>query len=438
MTPYAPSPIFLTLLVGARFIAAHRRAVALLAALVSVLLAILGHHDAAPIPFALGIGQLATPYPDPIQPQVDVNDYLRAQTQRVGTSTVTYASGTDSAPSGRSRFTLPKVGLASRLYLDVDGGSSTAYDFTAGGGTGANTSRGPWQIIDRISVKVNGGSGWYDVSGFGTYLVNSVEGDDRFLETTSAGKVYTTAPTDLESTIFSYDATADSRPRFGLEIPFCLGPANPLGMILLQNDQTTVEVEITWATLSNFATLAGGASATLTLTATLILEYFDIPPRDAFLAFFLPMLSWAHWWREERQDVTATGRDANIVTLDNHDTYLRVIHSFIRNSVINTDNVTDVRFVLNRQHTLFDHDDATQWRRQRQSFGKDLPAVVWDFFRTGTMRDVIHADAYTDIRSVIDIDSVTGTCFMLTASEKLVYLGDPIGGMAASAAVVGG
>jgi hypothetical protein len=382
---------------------------------------------------ALGIGQVA--YPDPIQPQVDVNDYLRVQTQRIGSDTVTWASGTASAPSrSRSRFVLPKVGLASRIYLDIDGGSSTAYDFTAGGGTGAATSQGPWGIVEGISLRVNGGSGWYDVSGFGTSLINRIEG---VYPQTPTGTIYTTAPADVESTLYNYDATADSRPRFGLEVPLCLGPSNPLGMILLQNDQTTVELEVRWNTLDAFATLAGGASATLTLTATAILEYFDIPPRDAFLAFFLPMLRWAHWWREERQDVTASGRDANIVSLDNHDTYLRVLHTFIRNGVVNTDNVTDLRFILNRQHTLYDHDDATHLRRQRDAINQDIPAFVWDFFRSGTMRDTIHADAYTDIRSVLDVDSITCTCFLRTATEKLVDLGEPIGGAGASAAVAG-
>lgn len=374
-------------------------------------------------------------YADPIQPQVDVNDYLRAQTQRVGAKTVTWASGTASAPSeSRSRFTLPKVGLASRIYVDIAGGSSTAFDLTVGAGSSAVAADGlgPWGVIDGFTIRVNGGSGWYDVSGFGTFLVNSIESEDAYRQD-APGTVYTTAPTDIASTLYDYPTT-DGNPRFGFDIPFCLGPSNPLGMILLQNDQTTVELEIRWNTLDKYAALAGGAVATLSLTATVVLEYFDIPPRDAFLAFFLPMLRWAHWWREERQDVTASGRDANIVTLDNHDTYLRVVHYLLRNSILNTDNITDLRFVLNRQHTLYDHDDATHLRRQRMAIGKDLPAFVWDFFATGTLRDVIHADAYTDIRSVLDVDSVTGTCFLKTITEKLVDLGEPIGGQAAAAA----
>lgn len=381
-------------------------------------------------------------YPDPIQPVVDVNDFLRAQTQTVGTDTVTWASGTASPPSKPvSRFVLPKVGLASRLFVDIDGGSATAYNFTAGGGTGAAAAdgRGPQGIVAGVTVKVNGGSGWYDVSGFGTYLVNSIESPTNVMQAGSIGTAYTTAPTDVASTIFDYDPTADSRPRFGLEVPFCLSATNPLGMILLQNDQTTVTLELRWSTLDAFALLAGGASATLSLTATAVLEYFDIPPQAAFMAYFLPLLRWAHWWREERQDITATGRDANIFTLDNHDAYLRVIHTLIPDGAVDTDHEEAVRFILNRQTTLYDHSAVAQLRRQRDGVGKDLPAFYWDFFKTGTMRDVIHADAYTDIRSIVDITSGTTLAagFALTATEKLVDLGEPVGGSAATAAAIG-
>ena len=365
-------------------------------------------------------------FADPIAPQVDVNDYLRTQTLRVGTATVTWASGTASAPSvPRSRFVLPKVGLLSRLYIDIDGGSATAFDLTIGAGASAVAAdgRGPFQIVDGLTVKVNGGSGWYDMSGFGTMIANAIEDADAF-PIAAPGQAYTTAPTDVDSTIYNYPVV-DGRPRFGLEVPFCLGPSNPLGMLLLQNDLTTVELEIRWGALDAYAALTGGAVATLTLTATVTAEVFDIPPADAFASFFRPMLRWGHWWREERQDIAAAGRDANVVSLDNHDTYLRVFHTIMRNSLLNTDNVDDVRFILNRNHTLFDHDDATHLRRQRRSVGKDLPVILHDFFGTGTLRDVIHADAYTDIRSVVDLGSIAGTSWLLTATEKLVDLGEP-------------
>lgn len=424
--------IYATLAVGATFIRRHRPLL-LLAAVAAAIVSIAIGQEAASVPLlGLGIGQMM--YPDPINPAVDVNDYLRLQTQRVGSATVTWASGTDTSPSAsRSRFALPKVGILNRLFIDIDGASATAYDLTIGTGTAAVAAngQGPYGIIEGISLRVNGSSGWYDVSGFGTYLANAAENASAFPQD-AIGTIYTTAPTDVASTLFTYPAGADGRPRFGLEVPVTVSATNPLGMLLLQNDQTTVELEIRWASLSNYVALTTNAVATLSLTATVVMEYFDVPPRDAFVAFFLPLLRWGHWWVEERQDVTATGRDANIVSLDNHDTYLRIIHTILLNGATNTDAIEALRFVLNRQTFLYDHDDATHLRRQRTATGgKDLPAFIWDFFINGSLRDAIHADAYTDIRSVVDVTSGTtlGTApYVRSANEKLVDLGDPTAG----------
>lgn len=364
-------------------------------------------------------------YPDPLNPQEDANDYLRGQTTRVGQDTVTWASGTASSPSkSRSRFQLPKVGLLARLFVDIDGGSATAYDFTAGGGTGAVAAdgMGPWGIVEGFALKINGGSGWFDVSGFGTFLLNNAENPNAY----TGGSVPGTAWSAVAGVVYAYDPTADSRPRFGFTIPVALDASQPLGMVLLQNDQTTVELEIRWATLDKFAALAGGASATLSLTATIVAEYYDVPPLAAFDAYIRPLLRWANWHIEERQDVSSTGRDANIVTLDNHDTYLRVIQHAVLNGALNTAALEAVRLVLNRQTTLYDHSVPVHFRQQRDKIAKDLPAIVWDFFATGTLRDVLHADSFTDIRTAIDVASGTtlgSTAFIRTMAQKLVDLG---------------
>lgn len=372
-------------------------------------------------------------YPDPITPAINVEDFLRLQSMEAGADTVTWVSGTDSSPSKRvSRIRLPQIGLLSRIYIDIDGGSATAYDFTAGGGTGAVAARGdgPYGIVKNLALRINGGAGFYNVSGFGSYLLQAAEDATSLPRTQGAGPAYTTAPTDVENAIFTYAPTADERPQFGLEIPLSLTPGNPLGMLLAGNDQTTIDLEIEWDTLSKYAVLAGGASATLTLTATVFIEYFDVPNRAAFDGYIRPMLQWAHWNNEEQQTITAQGAGVNYVTLDNHDNVLQVMHTVEANSVINTDNVDRLKFLLNRTHTLHDLNKRTFLRQQRRSLGKDLPAFFWTFWDTRTLRDAIRADSYTDIRSQLDISGATisGTSRILTATKKLIDLGQPPAG----------
>jgi hypothetical protein len=378
-------------------------------------------------------GQAAQPavaapaYADPINPAVDINDYLFVQDGQVAVpQTVAWDLAVNGgAPSAqRSRFVLPKVGLLSRLFVEYCG----VFDLTVGTGACAVAAdgRGPHGLIDGYTLRVNGGSGWYDVSGFGTYIINAATDPDNYPET-ATGSAYTTAPTDVASTLFDYPVV-DGTPRWGHEIPVALSGSQPCGMILLQNDQTTVELEIRWANLAQYCALTGNATATLELTASVSYEYFDIPERAAFQAFILPMLQWAHWWTEEREDITATGRGANVVVLDNHDTYLRVVQQAIINSVIDTDHFDELRLVLNRKLTRYSKSLAKFLRTQRHNTGgKDLPAFVWDWFSTGTLRDALHADAYTDIRLELDIATGTtlGTAYFLTAAEKLVDLGSP-------------
>lgn len=367
----------------------------------------------------------AAAYPDPIEPAVNVSDFLHMQTMDLEARTVTWASGTDSAPSTRQlRWTIPPVGLVSRLMIDVDGGSATAYDFTAGGGTGAAeaSGRGPYHIVENVQLRINGGVAVFDVSGFGAMLVEAAEGVESLPQTQGIGVNYTTAPVDIDSTIFNYPNAADGRPRWGITVPLSITPGNPLGMILAGNDQTSIELILTIGSLSRFAVLAGGAAATLTLTFTPSVELFAVPEPGAYGAYVVPLLQWAHVNREWVQEVVATGD--NSVTLDNHDNILQVIHTPILNSVLNTDAIERVRFVLNRSDYRFDNRLGTQLRRQRRSFNKDIPAIAWTFFNTRTMRDAIRADSYTDIRSILSIAAGTtiGTAYLLTAERRLVQL----------------
>ncbi|MCC7134051.1 MAG: hypothetical protein IT352_15445 [Gemmatimonadales bacterium] len=366
-------------------------------------------------------------YPDPIEPQLTVADFLHLQTMEIDGKAVTWAAGgTDTAAGQRQlRWQLPKVGLLSRIWIDVDGLTATGYDFTAGGGTGAVAAdgMGPFGLVENIELRVNGSVALFNVSGFGAYLLEAAEAPEALPGVSSVGTIYTTAPTDIESTIFSYDPTQDHRPRWGISVPLSLAPGQPLGMVLAGNDQTSLELVLTLASLSKFAALAGGGTAGLGLTFTPTLELFAVPEPVAFAQFVRPLLDWAHVCRETQQDIVATGDQR--VTLDNHDNILQVLHTVKLNGALNVDSLTAGQFVLNMTDKRYEHGVATQLRRQRRAFQKDIPAWVWSFFTTGTLRDAIRADSYTDIRSILTVASgaTLGTApFIRTAERRLVQL----------------
>jgi len=366
-------------------------------------------------------------YPDPIEPQLTVADFLHLQTMEIDGKSATWASGTDTAASARQlRWQLPKVGLLSRIWIDVDGLTSTGYDFTAGGGTGAVAAdgMGPFNLVEAIELKVNGSVALFNVSGFGAYLLEAAESPEALPGVSSVGTIYTTAPTDIESTIFNYDPTQDHRPRWGISVPLSLAPGQPLGMILAGNDQTSLELVLTLASLSKFAAISGGtAAAVMSLTFTPTIELFAVPEPGAFAQFVRPLLDWAHVCRETQQDIVATGDQR--VTLDNHDNILQVIHTVKLNGVVSTDYISAGQFVLNLTDKRYQHGAASQWRQQRRVLQKDLPAWVWSFFKTSTLRDAIRADSYTDIRSILTVSSsaTLGTApYVRTAERRLVQL----------------
>lgn len=360
--------------------------------------------------------------PDPYNPAVNLDDYIALQTMEFGSDTVTYASGAASSPSKpRVSFELPKVGIAHRILLDCE----AAYDLTIGAGAAAVQSegRGPWSLIERITLTVNGGATWANISGFGLYLMNAK--DQGQFPQDAPGTVYTTAPTDIASTLFNYPVAADGTAKFGLEIPVSL-PPDYFGMLLLHNDQTTVVLTITPGTLDDYAALTAGAVATLSLTITAVLEYIDVPSDPAiFMSYFVPVMQWAHWYDEEEQVIAAQGAQSNFVKLDNHDLLLTIAHAVILNGVLNTDNIDSVRLQLNRNVDKFSHPMAVQLRRQRDEMGKDLPAVIYNLYQDRNLRNTIDADAYTELRSFLAISgAVLGTSpRIITVTEKLVDLG---------------
>jgi hypothetical protein len=359
---------------------------------------------------------------DPIEPETTIDDYLKVLTQFMGQDTATFASVTAAPSKPRMTFTCPPIGLASRILLDCD----VAFDLTAGGGSGAAAAdgRGPFQLISNIAVRVNGKIGWYNVSGYGTYLLDAIETRHSFPQD-APGTVYTTAPADVASRIFDYPVAADGTAHFGLDVPIVVTPDNPLAMLLLNNDQTTVTVELTLNTLDAYVLVAGGATATATLTVTATLEYFDIPPEDVFQSLFVPMLAVGHWFNETEKSIVAQGVGANVFEADTHDTYLGIYHTVILNGKVDTDHVDDVRLKLNTNQTRHELPAERQLRRQRLQWGKDLPMYAWDLFAEGNLRDALDGDKYTKIQSFLDISGATlGTNpRIITITEKLINLG---------------
>ncbi len=152
---------------------------------------------------------------------------------------------------GTTRFTLPKAGLLAGIRLNVTGAVS--------GTLSAQNALGFSSILNRVRVVVNNGQDLINISGAGYhYLLRQFINDYRDPVNAATGRTAITATT--------YDIS--------MYLPIALNIRDATGLFPLQNEQTTVNLELDWLADASVAT-----GATVTGTAVPQLDLFTIPAR---------------------------------------------------------------------------------------------------------------------------------------------------------------
>jgi hypothetical protein len=325
---------------------------------------------------------------------------------------------------GRLYFRLPKVGLLSKLILTIQ----ATIDNTAGTGHATQSERGPWNLIKRIKLVANSGASIYDVSGYGTYVINNL------LKKASAPNISVIDRT-LAASTYSFPATdGDGTMLFNLEIPIAINDRDPIGLLLLQNNATEMVLEVEFNS-------AGGANAVvapyvLTGTATsafsagtcgVAMEYFTVPRR----AEDYPALNVIHQWLEQQDTVTGTGAFTKSLLRGN--TYMRLAHYLTLNSALDQADVDKLRILYNQSEVPYTIDRVPQLFLQKMRYGMDLPkgTFVHDWYYSngipslGDSRDFINSANITEFQSEVTIGSgatVTGNCYLNTLTEQLIRI----------------
>lgn len=331
-----------------------------------------------------------------------------------------YASGE------RLYFTLPKVGLLSKLRLNITGVMTTA----AGTGSVALSDRGAWNLIKRIKLIANSGAAIFDVSGYGTFLINNLlkygHAPDSYVgavDRTQGAEVFA-APV----------AEGANNWKLSLEIPIAINDRDPIGLILLQNNATQMVLEVEFNTASGAnntlapVVVTGNATASFVGTVGVMMEYFTTPRKEEDY----PPLNIIHQWLENQDALTSTG--AFTKSLLRGDTYMKLIHSLTLANALNTTAVDKLRVLYNQSETPYTVDKISQLSIQRSRYGHDLPkgCYVHDWYYSGglvnlgTSRDFINSANVTEFQSEVTINSgatvTAGQSFLNTISEKLIRI----------------
>ena len=169
------------------------------------------------------------------------------------------------------QFTLPKVRLLSSILLEVE--ATATLKSTAG--VIAKHRFAPYNILRRVSLDMNNGFSPVIASGKELYLMDLVDEHGTILEVSSNPK---------SNTYFENVASAggtDNKIKFTLPIQVSLNPRDPVGLILLQNEETNVTLTIDIDALENAYTLNTGNGDEVTfkdMTVSAMVETYSIPP----------------------------------------------------------------------------------------------------------------------------------------------------------------
>src|SRR5215471_9082988 len=306
-------------------------------------------------------------------------------------------TGAVTRPAGGGTFgplTLPKTGLLARIYLALRG--NVAGTLTVPNGLGFSS------IISRMRIQANSGIDIFNVSGAGYHylLRNSLESE--YIDPVGQS----TGTTAVTATTFNLDAV----------IPIALNMRDPTGLIMLQNEQTIVNLFIDWLADASVAT---GATVTLT-TGDAFLEVFTVPPDPKDW----PPLNVIHQCLEDQQAIAAAGDFPYYWPRGN--TYMQVMHGFGIGAA-GSDLFNKFAVRVNQsdylQSTPADFLDV-EYRLQK---GRARPAggVFVDLLATsglgcyGLARDMFNSALVTDLASVI---TATGAVTLYTVRRQLVVL----------------
>jgi hypothetical protein len=289
-------------------------------------------------------------------------------------------------------------------------------------------------------LQANSGTDVYNTSGFGSYLQAIAFGPGKNNQPDSHGLAATIST--LSEQVYQAPVAAGANTwDFGNTIPVALNDMSELGLILLQNEVTSVALALEYANAIYSTTagvapvlVTGAATVTLTGTVTPLLETFMVPVDPAAR----PDLGWLHQILESRQVVAATGD--NTINLIRENIYLGIVLYML---LANTRNGTDLdrlRLVLNASDTPYDFYKRQLIQLQRYRYGRDLPLGTFfiDLFNQGIPglgdeRDAPNGKATSELQLIATIATgatITATSTLNTITRQMVRLaGSPtIGG----------
>lgn len=295
---------------------------------------------------------------------------------------------------------IPRTGLLARIFLIIRGS-------IAGTITGPN-ALGKASVINRVRLFANSGIDIFNVSGAGYhYLLR------KYLNLGNDTAPQSDAKTAIAVAAFNLD----------MVIPVALNTRDPLGLLMLQSEQTVLTLSIQFEADNVVAT--GGP--TVTCTVQPILEVFTVPQDRRNW----PRLDVVHQILEDQIVISGAGQYPYQWPRGNR--YLQVLHGCGIN-VAAADSFTHTQLRVNQSDFIFSFSDAFRWDIIRNFLDlaiRGTGTIPIDLMGTSglgvfdRLRDTVDSSRVTDLATVI---TTTGALTLYTVRRQLVQLTAPVPG----------
>lgn len=291
---------------------------------------------------------------------------------------------------------LPKTGLLAGVHLRITG--------TLGGTITSPNALGMASIISRVRLQANSGLDLVNITGPGYHYLLRPMLESEYVDVVGQSN--------------AKDAVTAVAVNLDMWLPLTVNMRDPVGLVMLQNEQTIINLVIEWA-----ADATVGTGATFT--------NFQVVP---YLVLFTVPVNLEDW-PQSLNKVTSILEDSQTVAGSGDQTYawqrgnvyLQVVHGLGLSAASPADGFSRAKLRVNQSDHLLDVgvDFLDMENRVLRGAAREPGVIPLDFLGTsglgcfGLARDMFNSALVTDLSTVI---TATGAGTLYTVRRQLITL----------------
>lgn len=287
---------------------------------------------------------------------------------------------------------IPKVRLTSKIRLMVE----ATLTVTHASATDYNPAPfAPFSLLRKVQVDMNNGFSPFVLSGPQLYLYSLMRDNAAILTPATSGRAKV-----VQGLVASSGGTANTI-RFVADLPLTLNDRDPIGLIVTQNQETTVTVTVDIDTAAKLSSDTTGYTFALSnVTITPMVESFSIPS----IPQAMPNVSVLKLVQANKEAINAGGvHNFKLPTGQTYRKFAFLLEDASGVGLTDAEITGDIEIVFNQADTPYRINPKMLAAINHEMFGNTLPAGVWAFDLSyqglsnyGAGRDYIDTEKLTE------------------------------------------